>query len=152
MTDPDQPTGGRFVGPEHRFPLRIYFEDTDLSGVVYHANYLRYFERARSDMLRLAGIDQRAVQEAGEGYYAVRSAQLDWRAPARLNDALVVVSHVARVRAAAVDIQQTVIRDDVLLASARVEVAFVGANGRPRRQPAAWIDTFTRLATTGKGA
>ncbi|KQN40292.1 thioesterase [Sphingomonas sp. Leaf407] len=152
MTAPDQPTGGRFVGTTHRFPLRIYFEDTDLSGVVYHANYLRYFERARSDMLMVAGVDQRAAQEAGEGHYAVRSMQLDWRAPARLNDALVVVSTVVRVRAAAVDIQQTVIRDDVLLASARVEVAFVGGNGRPRRQPAAWIDVFARLATTGKGA
>ncbi len=152
MTDPDQPTGGRFVGPAHRFPLRIYFEDTDLSGVVYHANYLRYFERARSDMLMVAGIDQRAVQEAGEGYYAVRSMQLDWRSPARLNDALIVVSHVEKVRAAAVDIHQTVIRDTVLLAQARVEVAFVGGNGRPRRQPAAWIDVFTRLTTTGKGA
>ncbi|WP_294324003.1 YbgC/FadM family acyl-CoA thioesterase [uncultured Sphingomonas sp.] len=152
MTDPDQPAGGRFVGGTHRFPVRIYFEDTDLSGVVYHANYLRYFERARSDMLRIAGIDQRAAHEAGEGAYAVRSMQLDWRAPARLNDALVVVSTVERVRAAAVDIQQIVIRDDLLLASARVEVAFVAPGGRPRRQPAAWIDTFAALFATDKGA
>ena len=63
----DQPLEGRFDGPEHRFPVRVYFEDTDLSGVVYHANYLRYMERARSDMLRLAGIDQRATMEAGGG-------------------------------------------------------------------------------------
>ncbi len=152
MTDPDQPAGGRFVGGTHRFPVRIYFEDTDLSGVVYHANYLRYFERARSDMLMIAGIDQRAAHEAGEGAYAVRSMQLDWRAPARLKDALVVVSTVARVRAAAVDIQQSVIRDDLLLASARVEVAFVAPNGRPRRQPAAWIETFAALVATDKGA
>lgn len=152
MTDPDQPAGGRFVGGAHRFPVRIYFEDTDLSGVVYHANYLRYFERARSDMLMLAGIDQRAAQETGEGAYAVRSMQIDWRAPARLNDALVVVSSIDRVRAAAVDIQQSVIRDDILLAQARVEVAFVAPSGRPRRQPAAWIDAFARLAETEKGA
>ncbi len=152
MTDPDQPAGGRFVGGTHRFPVRIYFEDTDLSGVVYHANYLRYFERARSDMLMLAGIDQRAAHEAGEGAYAVRSMQLDCKAPARLNDALVVVSTVERVRAAAVDIQQRVIRDDLLLASARVEVAFVAPSGRPRRQPAAWTQTFTALVATDKGA
>ncbi|KQM36236.1 YbgC/FadM family acyl-CoA thioesterase [Sphingomonas sp. Leaf10] len=152
MTDPDQPAGGRFTGGTHRFPVRIYFEDTDLSGVVYHANYLRYFERARSDMLMIAGIDQRAALEAGEGAYAVRSMQLDWRAPARLNDALVVVSTVERVRAAAVDIHQTVIRDTLLLASARVEVAFVAPNGRPRRQPAAWVDTFQSLVATEKGA
>ncbi|MGN5373497.1 YbgC/FadM family acyl-CoA thioesterase [Sphingomonas hankookensis] len=152
MTDPDQPAGGRFVGGTHRFPVRIYFEDTDLSGVVYHANYLRYFERARSDMLMLAGIDQRAAHEAGEGAYAVRSMQLDWRAPSRLNDALIVVSTVERVRAAAVDIHQTVIRDDILLASAKVEVAFVAPNGRPRRQPAAWVETFSALVATDKGA
>ncbi len=152
MTDPVLPAGGRFTGGTHRFPVRIYFEDTDLSGVVYHANYLRYFERARSDMLTIAGIDQRAAHETGEGAYAVRSMQLDWRAPARLNDALVVVSTVERVRAAAVDIHQTVIRDTLLLASARVEVAFVAPNGRPRRQPAAWVDTFQRLVATEKGA
>jgi len=152
MTDPDQPAGGRFVGGTHRFPVRIYFEDTDLSGVVYHANYLRYFERARSDMLMIAGIDQRATHEAGEGAYAVRSMQLDWRAPARLNDALVVVSTVERVCAAAVDIQQIVIRNDLLLASARVGVAFVAPSGRPRRQPAAWIDAFAALVATDKGA
>lgn len=152
MTDPDQPAGGRFVGGTHRFPVRIYFEDTDLSGVVYHANYLRYFERARSDMLMIAGIDQRTAHEAGEGAYAVRSMQLDWKAPARLNDALIVVSTVERVRAAAVDIQQRVIRDDLLLASARVEVAFVAPSGRPRRQPAAWVETFTALVATDKGA
>jgi len=63
----DQPTAGRFEGREHLFPVRVYFEDTDLSGVVYHANYLRFMERARSAMLRLAGIDQRAVFDAGEG-------------------------------------------------------------------------------------
>lgn len=152
MTDPDQPAGGRFVGGTHRFPVRIYFEDTDLSGVVYHANYLRYFERARSDMLMISGIDQRTAHETGEGAYAVRSMQLDWKAPARLNDALVVVSTVERVRAAAVDIQQRVIRDDLLLASARVEVAFVAPSGRPRRQPAAWVETFTALVATDKGA
>ena len=71
----DQPVDGRFDGPEHRFPVRVYFEDTDLSGIVYHANYLRYMERARSDMLRLAGIDQRAHQESGGGAYAVTAPE-----------------------------------------------------------------------------
>ncbi len=152
MTASDQPAGGRFVGGTHRFPVRIYFEDTDLSGVVYHANFLRYFERARSDMLMLAGIDQRAAHEAGEGAYAVRAMQLDWRAPARLNDALVIVTTVERVRAAAVDIHQTVMRDAIVLAQARVEVAFVAPSGRPRRQPAAWIAAFAGLFDNDRGA
>src|SRR3546814_8544932 len=74
---------GRFVGREHRFALRVYFEDTDLSGVVYHANYLRYMERARSDMLRLAGIDHRAAWEEGRGAYAISECTNRYRASAR---------------------------------------------------------------------
>ena len=76
--------------------MRVYFEDTDLSGVVYHANYLRYMERARSDMLRAAGIDQRAAHEAGEGAYAIRDLAIRYRAPARLDDALMVVDAAGR--------------------------------------------------------
>ena len=71
MTSLPQPPAGCFDGPVHRFAVRAYFEDTDLTGVVYHANYLRWFERARSDLVRLLGIDQRAAQDAGEGAYAV---------------------------------------------------------------------------------
>jgi acyl-CoA thioester hydrolase len=140
---------GRFDGLEHRFPVRVYFEDTDLSGVVYHANYLRFMERARSDMLRLAGIDQRAAHEAGEGAYAVTRMQLRFAAPARLDDALTVVSRLVRVRAASVDIQQRVMRHDELLVQAEVEAAFVAPNGRPRRQPAHWVDAFVPLVTMG---
>src|SRR5690606_15357523 len=84
------PAIGRFDGLEHRFVLRVYFEDTDLTGVVYHANYLRYLERARSDMLIAAGIDQRSAFESGEGAYAVRSLNIRYRAPARLGDELTV--------------------------------------------------------------
>ena len=83
----DQPVEGRFVGTQHRFPVRVYFEDTDLSGVVYHANYLRFMERARSDMLRLAGIDQRGFNDAGHGAYAVSALSIAYRAPAKLDDA-----------------------------------------------------------------
>ena len=145
----DQPVEGRFDGKTHRFPLRIYFEDTDLSGVVYHANYLRFMERARSDMLRLAGIDQRAAHEAGDGAYAVTRMQLRFAAPARLDDALIVVSRLVRVRAASVDIQQRVMRHDELLVQAEVEAAFVAPNGRPRRQPAQWVDAFVPLVMMG---
>ncbi|MGL4314378.1 MAG: thioesterase family protein, partial [Sphingomonas sp.] len=80
----DQPGQGRFDGREHRFAVRVYFEDTDVSGVVYHANYLRFMERARSDMLALVGIDQRAAHDAGEGAYAVTALDIAYRAPARL--------------------------------------------------------------------
>ena len=148
----DQPVEGRFDGREHRFPVRVYFEDTDLSGVVYHANYLRYMERARSDMLRLAGIDQRAVHEAGEGAYAVSSLAIRYRRPARLDDALVVVTRLTQVRAASVDIHQRVMRGAEILSEADVTAALVGTSGKPKRQPRAWIEAFRRLAGQGDEA
>jgi acyl-CoA thioester hydrolase len=141
----DQPIGGRFDGVEHRFPVRVYFEDTDLSGIVYHANYLRFMERARSDMLRLAGIDQRAAFEAGEGAYAVADLHIRYLAPARLDDDLLVTTRLVQVRAASVVIHQRVSRGGETLAQAEVTAALVAPNGRPRRQPAAWVETFRRL-------
>ena len=146
----DQPVEGRFAGVEHRLPIRVYFEDTDLSGIVYHANYLRFMERGRSDMLRLAGIDQRAVHEAGEGAYAVTSLAIRYRAPARLDDALVVVTRVTEVRAASVSIHQRVMRDALVLADADVVAALVAPSGRPRRQPRDWIERFGALADKGE--
>ena len=145
----DQPVEGRFDGTEHRFPVRIYFEDTDLSGVVYHANYLRYMERARSDMLRLAGIGQRAAQEAGEGAYAFSSLAIRYRRPARLDDALIVVTRLIQVRAASVDIHQRVMRGAEILTEADVTAALVSVSGKPKRQPREWIEAFGRLVGQG---
>ena len=139
------PALGRFIGLEHHFVLRVYFEDTDLTGVVYHANYLRFMERARSDMLLAAGVDHRAVHEAGEGAYAVRSASLRFVQPARLEDDLTVVSRLARLRPASVDIHQRVMRRDSIVAEGQVEAVFVAPNGRPRRQPSRWMAAFEPL-------
>ena len=141
----DAPMGGRFDGREHRLGIRVYFEDTDLSGVVYHANYLRWMERARSDMLRLAGIDQRGAHDAGEGAYAVTELAIRYRAPARLDDAVVVASRLVAIRAASCRIHQRVMRDGLILTDAEVTAAFVAPDGRPRRQPRAWIDAFQPL-------
>lgn len=148
--DRDRPAEGRFEGSEHRFSVRVYFEDTDLSGMVYHANYLRFMERARSDMLRLAGVDQRAAFEGGEGAYAVADLRIRYARPARLDDALVVVSAVRGVRAASVAIQQRVMRGQAMLAEAEVTAALVGPNGRARRQPAAWVARFEQMIA-GRG-
>ena len=145
----DQPAGGRFEGREHLFPLRVYFEDTDLSGVVYHANYLRYMERARSDMLRVAGIDQRAVHEAGEGAYAIVDLAIRYRAPAKLDDALIVASRVIRASPASVFIHQTVRRGSLVLTEAEVTAALVAPSGRPKRQPADWLAIYQRLIWQG---
>lgn len=143
------PLEGRFEGREHVFPVRVYFEDTDLSGVVYHANYLRYMERARSAMLRAAGIDQRAAFEAGEGAYAIRDLAIRYAAPARLDDTLAVVSRLVTLRSASVVIQQRVMRGSVQLTEAQVEAAFVAPSGRPRRQPAQWVRAFENLVWQG---
>lgn len=140
---------GRFEGLEHHFALRVYFEDTDLTGVVYHANYLRYLERARSDMLLAAGVDQRTTFESGEGAYALRSVQLDYRSPARLGEELIVVSRLVSMRAAAVVIQQRVMRGETIVAQGEVEAAFVSPAGRPRRQPAEWVAAFEPLLWKG---
>jgi len=149
MTSFPQPLSGRFDGPVHRFAVRAYFEDTDLSGVVYHANYLRWFERARSDMLRLLGIDQRAAQEAGEGAYAVAELTIAYKSPARLDDAVLIESRAEEIGAASCRMHQLAFRVDgevlVLLAEARLRVGFVAPDGRPRRQPAAWRAAFAEL-------
>lgn len=141
----DRPASGRFEGGVHLFPVRVYFEDTDLSGIVYHANYLRFMERARSDMLRLAGIDQRAAMEAGEGAYAVVDLAIKFRSPARLEDDLVVESTVEEIRAASCVIHQRVRQGTRILTEATVQAALVSDQGRPLRQPRVWVETFKRL-------
>ncbi|HEX8644870.1 MAG TPA: YbgC/FadM family acyl-CoA thioesterase [Allosphingosinicella sp.] len=143
------PYRGGFVGRTHRFALRVYFEDTDVAGIVYYANYLRFMERARSDMLRAVGIDQRAAMEAGEGVYAVAEVAIKYRGSARLDDELVVVSELKRVRAAACVIQQRVMRGEDILTDAMVTAAFITSEGRPRRQPRPWAQIFERLVVEG---
>jgi acyl-CoA thioester hydrolase len=146
MSDAPPPfVPGAFVGAAHHYRARVYFEDTDLSGIVYHANYLRYMERARSDMLRLAGIDQRAAMEGGEGAWAVTDLAIKYRAPARLDDDLLVVSTVEAVRGASVIIAQRILRGQDRLTEGRVTAAFLSPDGRPRRQPAGWADRFTAI-------
>ncbi len=116
--NPDQPYAGAWVDGTHHFALRVYYEDTDVSGIVYYANYLKYMERARSDMLRAAGVDQRAALEQGEGYYAVAEARIRYRRPARLDDDLLVLSEVREVRGASCLIHQRVMRSGEILAEA----------------------------------
>jgi acyl-CoA thioester hydrolase len=146
----DQPYRGGFVGQEHHFALTVYFEDTDTAGVVYYANYLKFMERARSDMLRAVGVDQREVLNSGGGAYYVAHADIRYARPARLGDELVVLSAVEQVRAASVQIHQRVMRRGELLTDARVTAAFLDANGRPQRQPKEWVEKFRQITTKGQ--
>ncbi|MCL6741942.1 acyl-CoA thioesterase [Sphingomonas sp. RB56-2] len=142
----DQPYRGGFVGDQHRFALTVYFEDTDTAGIVYYANYLKFMERARSDMLRAVGIDQQAAKTAGEGVYAVAEVGIRYLKPAQLGDDLLVVSTVQQVRAASVTIHQRVMRGTETLADANVTAAFLDPNNRPKRQPRAWVEQFKQIS------
>jgi acyl-CoA thioester hydrolase len=143
----DTPYRGGFVGAEHRFALTIYFEDTDTAGVVYYANYLKFMERARSDMLRAVGIDQQDMLRGDGSAYFVTHVDIRYRRPARLGDDLQVVSSVQQVRASSVRIQQRVMRGPELLSDASVTAAFLDREARPRRQPKEWVEKFSKLVT-----
>jgi acyl-CoA thioester hydrolase len=143
-----QPTlpGGLIEGSRHLYAVRAYYEDTDLSGIVYHANYLRWFERARSDLLRLLEIDQRSAVEAGEGAYAVADLHIRYARPARLDDTMIIETTCAELGAASVRIPQRATRDGELVAEQTARVGFIDPAGRPRRQPAAWRAAFAQFA------
>jgi acyl-CoA thioester hydrolase len=149
MTSYPAPPSGLIAGKVHRFAVRAYFEDTDLSGVVYHANYLRWFERARSDFVRLLGIDQRAVSEAGEGAFAVADLTIRYAAPARLDDAVLIETTCEELGAASCRMLQRAFKDEVLLAEARLRIGFVAPDGRPRRMPPDWRAAFAPIMPEG---
>jgi acyl-CoA thioester hydrolase len=141
------PPGGILDGARHFYAVRVYYEDTDLSGITYHANYLRWFERARSDLLRLLRIDQRAAIESGEGAYALSEVNLKHLRPAKLDDDVVIETRCTELGAASCRMHQTARRGDETLCEAHLRVGFITLDGRPRRQPAAWRDAFQIFMT-----
>ena len=119
----------------HIHHVRVYYEDTDFSGAVYHANYLRFMERARTEMLRALGVDQGAALSGGADErfgFVVRAMTIDFHRPARMDDWLAVETTVEKIGAATLELLQTVTRDGETLASARVRVACV-VDGRAAR-------------------
>ena len=121
---------GRMEGGAHILPVRVYYEDTDAGGVVYHANYLKYCERGRTDFLRVNGIRQSAMADQ---FFVVRRMACEFLKPARLDDLLEVETRLADMGGARLDLAQCVRRDTALLFSAQVTVALVDRAGRPRR-------------------
>lgn len=119
----------------HLFPIRVYYEDTDMAGIVYHANYLRYIERARSDWVREIGIDQLAMKDAGV-VFAVRRVAADYLQPARFDDALEVETTLIHLTPARMVMRQKVRRGDDMLFAADVTIACIGPGGKPTRVPA----------------
>ena len=130
----DRPTAGRFEGREHRLPIRVYYEDTDFTGLVYHANYVRYFERGRSDCLRLMGIGHAELLDGDRPTaFVVSKMGLHFLKPARIDDQLVVRTHYDAVKGPRLLISQAITRGDDVLCRAEVEVVRIHMDGRPRR-------------------
>jgi acyl-CoA thioester hydrolase len=135
MSD-DAPNAGRFEGRFHILPVRIYYEDTDFTGLVYHANYLRYCERGRSDFLRLAGVHHSVLLNAEEPLgFAVNKLTLEFIKPARIDDALIVRSSFETIRGPRMFIAQQIERGGEILVKAEVQVCCISLTGRPRRPP-----------------
>ena len=126
----------------HRWPIRVYYEDTDLAGIVYYANYLKFIERARSEMVRAAGIDQIAMKAAGQ-VFAVARLEADYHAPAKFDDELIVETSVTKTTPARLTLQQVVTRESTLIFEAKVVLVCLGPYGRPTRLP----PQITKLAT-----
>jgi len=132
---------GEIRDGRHVMPVRVYYEDTDFSGAVYHASYLRFMERGRTNYLRLLGADQRALFEETEreapGFaFVVRTMQIEFLKPARMDDLLEIVTETEEVKGASVTLHQRVMRGDEMLIEAHVKVAFVsGGRARPIPKP-----------------
>lgn len=136
---------GELTDIGHRLLARVYYADTDFSGVVYHARYLEFLERGRTDYLRLLGVHHSELADGKLGesiVWVVRRMEIDFRSAARIDDVLTVETHTAEISGARVRMAQSIKRGEELLIAARVEAALVNGVGRPRRFPAEWIKLF----------
>ena len=136
---------GALTRDGHRLKARVYYADTDFSGVVYHARYLEFLERGRSDFLRLSGVHHTELMAGKHGeriVWVVRRMEIDFHAPARIDDILTVETRAEKISGARIFMAQKLLRGDELLVSARVEAAIIGDLGRPKRFPREWIAAF----------
>ena len=125
---------GKITNAIHCLPLRVYYEDTDFSGYVYHANYLKFCERARSDFLRVVGIDQNQLIAAGTAF-VVRRMVCEFLRPARFDDVIIVETMPTKMAGARFDLSQRVLRGAEVLFTTEVTVALIDGRGRPMRIP-----------------
>ncbi len=142
---------GTLTKTGHRLMARVYYADTDFSGVVYHARYLEFLERGRSDYLRLAGVHHTELIEGKHGeriVWVVRRMEIDFRSPARIDDILTVETRTADISGARILMAQQLKRGEEVLVEAKVEAAIIGENGRPRRFPREWIAAFMPQAAS----
>jgi acyl-CoA thioester hydrolase len=140
MSDP-----GLIAAGVHRIRIRVYYEDTDAAGIVYHAAYLAFAERARTEMLRCLGLDHTTLRARSGLAFTVRRCAIDYRAPARLDDLLEIHTSMARLGGASLDLEQRVLRDGQPLALLHVRLALLGADLRVARLPRELVGAFDRL-------
>lgn len=133
---------GRLEGNSHVLPIRVYYEDTDFTGIVYHANFLKFLERGRSDYLRLLGIHHNALQSVDGLVFAVRHMEIDFIRPAQIDDLLIIETTTASARGARIILNQRALLNDQVLLSAKVTIAIITPSGKPRRLPS---DIQTKL-------
>ncbi len=136
---------GALTPTGHSLLARVYYADTDFSGLVYHARYLEFLERGRSDYLRLAGVRHTELLEGTRGeriVWVVRRMEIDFIRPARMDDVLTIDTRTEKISGARIFMAQEIRRGDETLVKARVEAAIIGENGRPKRFPDEWIDAF----------
>ncbi len=130
------PTSGSWTSGVHTLPVRVYYEDTDFTGVVYYANYLKFLERGRTDALRAAGVAHSELLEADPALgFAVRKITAEYLIPARIDDALIVETQVTQAKGARIGFSQRVLRGENVLLTAQVEAACIDMAGRPKRLP-----------------
>jgi acyl-CoA thioester hydrolase len=148
-TSPTEPApgAGAWRDGAHRLPVRVYYEDTDFTGVVYYANYLKFLERGRTDALRSAGVrhDDLLQRDPPLGF-AVRRIEVEYVRPARIDDALIVETRFLQARGARLAVEQTIFCAEAAVLTANVEAACIDLKGRPRRLPAEAADAIARAA------
>ena len=129
------PTSGEIVGGRHVLPLRVYYEDTDAVGIVYYANWLRFLERGRTELLRLLGQEHSALRDERGVNWVVRRCTIDYLKPARFDETIEVVTSCGELRGASLDMIQQARRGEEILVRAEIVVACMGVSGRPVRLP-----------------
>ena len=129
----------------HNFDFRIFYEDTDLAGIVYYANYLKFIERGRSTLIRESGIDQDLLRDLGY-FFVVKKINAEYHASAKLDDELRVETQLIKISGAKVEFNQCVFNKNLLLFSSIVTVAFINAQGHPKRLPSDIIDKLKQFA------
>ena len=151
IPDADRPPLGYFDGREHRYPVRVFYEDTDFSGVVYYANYLRFLERGRSSFFRLAGIGHAELLERDPPLaFVIRKINLDYKSSAKIDDVLSVVTTYDTFKGARLLVSQRIERAGEVILTADSEAACIDLSGRPRRAPKEMIEKLRPYLANGE--